>query len=158
MVCTHSGDKVLLVSLQCVQTLWELQQCGCSILGPAGHQSPMLLHSQAVQGHVAHLSRSRSNIRVHVTMGIMGKRTNTFHLGCMKKMRKNTHKNIMHLPYKQHYSKNSSQNTAMILFAPLCCCSIPQLNVLGVTWFMYDICNCTLTNAFHRVRGLCAWL
>ena len=60
MVCTHSGDEVLLVSLQWVQTLWELQQCGCSILGPAGHQSPMLLHTQAVQRHVAHLSRSRS--------------------------------------------------------------------------------------------------
>ena len=92
------------------------------------------------------------NIRVHVTMGIMGKRTNTFHLGCMKY---NLKKNL-HLPYKQHYSKNSSQNKAMILLAPLCGCSIPQLNALGVTWFIYDICNCTLTNAFQRVRGLCA--
>ena len=31
-----------------------------------------------------------------------------------------------------------------------CSCSIPQLNILGVSQYT---CNCASTNAFHRVRG-----
>ena len=36
-----------------------------------------------------------------------------------------------------------------------CCCnSVPQLSTVGVS---PSVCSCTLTNAFHRVRGLCVW-
>ena len=35
-----------------------------------------------------------------------------------------------------------------------CCCNVPQLNNLRVTWY---ICNCTLANTFHGVGGLLVW-
>ena len=59
---------------------------------------------------------------------------------------------------RTHTQRTHTKNTHTGSSILCCCCSVPRLNTLRVTWYAHPhLYTCTSTGTLHRMRGLRAW-